>query len=440
VASALDIAGSRYPGGVTPSGDLGDTGGVTTTDPTGTVDPNVLLVEAMMTPEGRADPYPRYRALHEHAPVFQSVIDALVVVRYQDCWEVLRDNRMGKPKDGEREMVRISDYQRERMAERNPRDSSMLFLNPPDHTRLRGLVSKAFTPRTIERMRPEILDITDGLLDGIDGEIDVMSTLAFPLPVTVIGRMLGVPEEDRRDFQPVVQAAIKGLEFSMTDEEFDAAMAALDRLNEYFAGLVAERRKQPQDDLLSSLIAARDEGDRLTEEEIVSTSILLFAAGFETTTNLIGNGLYALLSHPDQLRRLRDEPGLIKPAVEEILRWDSPVQIDGRTAFEDVVVAGREVPEGSTVVTLLGAANHDPTHYTEPERFDIGRDEGPPMSFASGIHYCLGAALARLEGQVVFGRVLERFPTLELLDETPHYKDNFVLRGLSELRVEARGA
>jgi cytochrome P450 len=440
VASALDIAGSRYLSGVTASGDLGDTGGVTTTDPTGTVDPNVLLVEAMMTPEGRADPYPRYRALHEHAPVFQSVIDALVVVRYQDCWEVLRDNRMGKPKDGEREMVRISDYQRERMAERNPRDSSMLFLNPPDHTRLRGLVSKAFTPRTVERMRPEILDITDGLLDGIDGEIDVMSTLAFPLPVTVIGRMLGVPEEDRRDFQPVVQAAIKGLEFSMTDEEFDAAMAALDRLNDYFAGLVAERRKQPQDDLLSSLIAARDEGDRLTEEEIVSTSILLFAAGFETTTNLIGNGLYALLSHPDQLRRLRDEPGLIKPAVEETLRWDSPVQIDGRTAFEDVVVAGREVPEGSTVVTLLGAANHDPTHYTEPERFDIGRDEGPPMSFASGIHYCLGAALARLEGQVVFGRVLERFPTLELLDETPHYKDNFVLRGLSELRVEARGA
>jgi cytochrome P450 len=440
VASALDMATSTYRSVVTAPGDLGDTGGVTTTDPTGTVDPNVLLVEAMMTPEGRADPYPRYRALHEHAPVFQSVIDALVVVRYQDCWEVLRDNRLGKPKDGEREMVRLSDYQRERMAERNPRDSSMLFLNPPDHTRLRGLVSKAFTPRTVERMRPEILDITDGLLDGVDGEIDVISTLAFPLPVTVIGRMLGVPEEDRRDFQPVVQAATKGLEFSMTDEEFDAAMAALDRLNDYFAGLVAERRRQPQDDLLSSLIAARDEGDRLTEEEIISTSILLFAAGFETTTNLIGNGLYALLSHPDQLRRLRDEPGLIKPAVEEILRWDSPVQIDGRTAFEDLVVAGHEVPEGGTVVTLLGAANHDPTHYTAPDRFDIGRDEGPPMSFASGIHYCLGAALARLEGQVVFGRVLERFPTLELLDEAPHYKDNFVLRGLSELRVEAHAA
>jgi cytochrome P450 len=324
------------------------------------------------------------------------------------------------------------------MAERNPRDSSMLFLNPPDHTRLRGLVSKAFTPRTVERMRPHIGQITDDLLDTWDGELDVISSLAFPLPVTVIGEMLGVPASDRRDFQPIVQAAVKGLEFSMTDEEFDAAMAALDRLNEYFAGLVAERRKSPQDDLLSSLIAARDEGDRLTEDEIVSTSILLFAAGFETTTNLIGNGLYALLSHPGELRRLRDDPGLMKPAVEEILRWDSPVQIDGRTAFEDVVVAGHEVPEGSTVVTLLGAANHDPTHYTEPGRFDVGRDEGPPMSFASGIHYCLGAALARLEGQVVFGRVLERFPTLELLDDAPHYKDNFVLRGLSELRVEAR--
>jgi len=440
VASALDIAGSRYRSAVTASGDLGDTGRVTTTDPTGTVDPNVLLLEAMMTPEGRADPYPRYRALHEHAPVFESAIEALVVVRYKDCWEVLRDNRLGKPTDGEREMVRMTDYQRARMAERNPRDSSMLFLNPPDHTRLRGLVSKAFTPRTVERMRPEILDITDELLDSWDGELDVISSLAFPLPVTVIGRMLGVPEADRRDFQPIVQAATKGLEFSMSDDEFDAAMAALDHLNAYFVDLVAQRRKEPQDDLLTSLIAARDEGDRLTEEEIVSTAILLFAAGFETTTNLIGNGLFALLSHRDQCRRLRDDPGLIKPAVEEILRWDSPVQIDGRTAFEDVQVAGRTVPEGHTVITLLGAANHDPTHYTEPERFDIGRDEGPPMSFASGIHFCLGAALARLEGQVVFGRVLERFPTLELLDAEPHHKDNFVLRGLSELRVEARAS
>jgi cytochrome P450 len=289
-------------------------------------------------------------------------------------------------------------------------------------------------------MRPEILDITDELLDGWDGELDVMATLAFPLPMTVIGRMLGVPEADRPDFQPIVQAAVKALEFSMSDEEFDSALAAFDRLNDYFIDLVAERRKDPQDDLLSSLIAARDEGDRLTEAEIISTAILLFGAGFETTTNLIGNGLYALLTHPDQLQRLRDEPGLTKSAVEEILRWDSPVQIDGRTAFEDVEVAGQLVAEGSNVVTLLGAANHDPTHYAEPERFDIGRDEGPPMSFASGIHYCLGAALARLEGQVVFGRVLERFPTLELRDEAPHYKDNFVLRGLRELQVEARAS
>jgi cytochrome P450 len=437
VASALDIAGPRYRPGVTAPGLLGDTGGVTTTEPTGTVDPNVLLFEAMMTPEGRADPYPRYRALHEHAPVFQSMLDALVVVRYHDCWEVLRDNRLGKA-DGPRDLGRMTAYQQEQIAERNPRASSMLFLNPPDHTRLRGLVSKAFTPRTVERMRPHILRLTDGFLDDFDGEVDVISSLAFPLPVTVIGEMLGVPAADRRDFQPMVQAAVKGLEFTMSDDEFDAAMDALDRMNDYFAELVAERRKAPQDDLLSSLIAARDEGDRLTEEEIISTSILLFAAGFETTTNLIGNGLFALLSHPDQLGRLRDDPGLIKSAVEEILRWDSPVQIDGRTAFEDVEVAGHPVAKDSFVVTLLGAANHDPTHYTEPERFDIGRDEGPPMSFASGIHYCLGAALARLEGQVVFGRVLERFPTLELLDETPHYKDNFVLRGLSELRVEAR--
>ena len=419
---------------------MGDTGGVTTTEPTGTVDPNALLFEAMMTPEGRADPYPRYRLLHEHAPAFQSMLDALVVVRYTDCWEVLRDNRLGKAEAGARDIGAPTPYQQQRMAERNPRGSSMLFLNPPDHTRLRGLVSKAFTPRTVERMRPHILRLTDGFLDDFDGEVDVISSLAFPLPVTVIGEMLGVPAADRRDFQPMVQAATKALEFSMSDEEFDAALEALDAMNDYFADLVAARRKDPQDDLLSSLIAARDEGDSLTEEEIISTAILLFAAGFETTTNLIGNGLLALLRHPDQLRRLRDDPGLMKPAVDEILRWDSPVQIDGRSAFEEVEVAGHTVPAGGFVVTLLAAANHDPTHYTAPDRFDVGRDEGPPMSFASGIHFCLGAALARLEGQVVFGRVLERFPTLELLDEDPPHKDNFVLRGLSELRIEARAA
>jgi cytochrome P450 len=413
---------------------------VTTTETPGTVDPNALLFEAMMTPEGKADPYPRYALLHEHAPVFESILDALVVVRYADCWEVLRDNRLGKSDQGPRDIGAVTPHQRERLQQLEPRANTMLFLNPPDHTRLRGLVSKAFTPRTVERLRPHILRLTDGVLDGFDGEVDVMATLAFPLPVTVIGEMLGVPEADRQGFQPLVRAATKALEFAMSDDEFDAALDAQEQMTAYFTDLVAERRRAPQDDLLSSLINARDEDDRLSEEEIVSTVILLFAAGFETTTNLIGNGLLALLRHPEEQRRLRDDPDLLKPAVEEILRWDSPVQIDGRSAFEDVEVAGRAVPAGGFVVTLLGAANHDPTHFTDPGRFDVGRDEGPPMSFASGIHYCLGAALARLEGQVVFGRVLERFPTLALLDDAPHYRDSFTLRGLSELRVEARAA
>jgi cytochrome P450 len=358
-----------------------------------------------------------------------------VVVRYDDCWEVLRDGRFGKSEGGPRDVAGLTPHQQEVLDGLQPRANSMLFLNPPDHTRLRGLVSKAFTPRTVEQLRPHILRLTDGFLDELDGEVDVMSALAFPLPVTVIGEMLGVPEADRPGFQPLVRAATKALEFAMTDEEFDAALDAQERMNDYFHALVAERRRAPQDDLLSLLIAARDEGDRLTEDEIVATVILLFAAGFETTTNLIGNGLLALLRHPDEQRRVRDDPGLLKSAVEEILRWDSPVQIDGRSAFEDVEVAGHVVPEGGFVVTLLGAANHDPTHYTEPGRFDVGRDEGPPMSFASGIHYCLGAALARLEGHIVFGRVLERFRRLELLDDAPRYRDSFTLRGLVDLRV-----
>ncbi|CAN5633414.1 cytochrome P450 [soil metagenome] len=410
---------------------------MTTTAGTSSVDPNALLFEILMTPEGKADPYPRYAALHEHAPVFESAMGGLVVTRYDDCSAVLRDGRFGKfegdigPNEG-----RLTEHQRERMnADSRVRGRSMLFLNPPDHTRLRGLVSKAFTPRTVEALRPHIARLTDELLDGFAEQEDVMSALAFPLPATVIGEMLGVPEGDRPMFQPLVRAATKSLDFTMTDDEFDAAMAASDTMNAYFEGLVAERRKAPQGDLLSALIAARDERDRLTEDEIIATAILLFAAGFETTTNLIGNGLFALLRNPDQLQRLRDDPGLLRPGVEELLRWDSPVQIDGRLALEAAEVAGRDVPKDTFVITMISAGNHDPTHYTEPGRLDVGRDEGPCISFAAGIHYCLGAALARLEGQVVLDRLLSHFSSMELADHGPAYRDSFTLRGLVDLPV-----
>jgi cytochrome P450 len=407
-------------------------------------DADALLAEVMFTPEGRADPYTRYAALHRGAPAFRSAIDALVVCGYDDCQQSLRDGRLGKDEASRRARARrapadaddalLAEFQRYSEQQR-----SMLFLNPPDHTRLRKLVSKAFTPRTVEAMRPHILRLTDELLDGFGGgAVEVMDALAFPLPVTVIGEMLGVPVGDRPPFQSLVRASTAALEPTLTGDAMRRAIDASEQMREYFAGLVSERRARPQDDLLSSLIAAEDEGDHLDEEELISTAILLLAAGFETTTNLIGNGLHALLDHPDQLQRLRDDPSLARSAVEELLRWDSPVQIAIRVALEDTDLAGHDLPAGSQVLVLVGAANHDPARYHEPERLDLARDEGPPMSFGSGIHFCLGAALARVEGQIVFTRLLERFPKIALSGPAPVYRESVTLRGLVDLRVDVQ--
>jgi cytochrome P450 len=406
------------------------------------VDPDAVLLELFLTPDGKADPYPRYRQLLEHAPLHRSALDFWVVSRYEDCQFVLRDPRFGKdPDEVGRRAGLPEDVVTAATAFRRGRES-LLMLNPPDHTRLRKLVSKAFTPRTVETLRPHIVRLTDDILDGIASRsgpgrsVDVMAELAFPLPVTVIGEMLGVPAGDRAQFQTLVRDTTQTLELTLTMETLEAAGRAFDTMEAYFLDLVAERRDQPGDDLLSKLIAVEEAGDQLSIDELIATAILLFAAGFETTTNLIGNGLYALLQHPGELGRVRNDRGLVPLAVEELLRWDSPVQVDGRAVFADVEVGGQVVPAGATVLTLLGAANRDPSHWTEPNRFDVSRDEGPPMSFGSGIHYCLGASLARVEGQVVFDRLLARFPHWEYaLDGPPPRRDSLTLRGLQELPV-----
>ena len=310
-------------------------------------DPDALLLELFLTPEGKADPYPRYTGLLETAPVHPSaVLDSWVLSRFEDCQFVLRDPRFGKDPDqiGRRVGLDEEVLAAER-AFRGGRES-LLMLNPPDHTRLRKLVSKAFTPRTVEALRPHIVRLTDDILDGIDGRgtrsepVDVMSELAFPLPVTVIGEMLGVPADDRAQFQTLVRATTRTLEMVLTTEILDEASQAFVVMEEYFRDLVAERRRRPADDLLSHLIAVEEAGDQLSIDELISTAILLFAAGFETTTNLIGNGLYALLRHPGELTRLRSDPQLIPSAVEELLRWDSPVQIDGRSTLEEIEIGG----------------------------------------------------------------------------------------------------
>jgi len=404
--------------------------------PADTVDPDTLVVELVATPEGKADPYSRYAALRSHAPVHRSAIGFWVLTRYDDCQRVMRDPRVGKDFSGATRALGLSEEQQAEQASFRDDHSNMLFADPPDHTRLRGLATRAFTPRTVEALRQRVVTLVDELIDGFGaGEVDLMDALAFPLPVTVIGEMLGVPAEDRAQFRPLVRASTAVLELSITPEALAAATAARATMEEYFGELVAERRARPCDDLLTQLIEAEDKGDQLNERELISTAILLFAAGFETTTHLIGNSVLALLRHPDQLSRLRHDPELLRPAVEELMRFDSPVQVNARTAYDDIDVAGHQVEAGSTMLVILGAANRDPDRFADPDRLDLGRADGASISFGSGIHYCLGAALARLEAQVVLSRLVERFGTWELVGGEPRHRDSLTLRGLVDLRV-----
>lgn len=390
----------------------------------------------------------------------RSAIGAWVLSRYDDCLHVLRDPRFGKGIEAVSRRVGLTaDQEAERAAFLEHR-RSMLWLDPPDHTRLRGLVAKAFTARTVEALRPHIERLTDDLLDQLvagDGVgsasggstgggsaggsaagsagVEVMEGLANALPIAVIGELLGIPTDERAQFRPLSRAGTVAMEPMASPESQLAAREARLEMEAYFERQVALRRQSPGDDLLSQLIAVHERGDVLTETEVISTAILLFGAGFETTANLIGNGLLALLRHPDQLRRLRDDPALLRPAVEELLRYDSAVQLNVRTALADVEVDGQAIAQGESVVTLVGAANRDPAHFTDPDRLDVGRDDGPSLAFGSGIHFCLGAALARVEGQVVFGRLVERFPDIELAAE-PRYRPSVTMRGLEALHVQ----
>jgi len=404
--------------------------------------PEELVFQLMATPEGRADPYPVYREIRERAPVFRGeALSIWYVSGYEDCRSLLRDNRLGKgaPRSGglfegsEARVLGDGESTRER---------SMLFLNPPDHTRLRGLVSRAFTPRRMEAMRHRVSTMVDELLDPIAeaGEADMVEHLSYRLPVQVIGEMIGVPATDHDHMREHIDKLVVTLEPSYTEEQAQAAEASAVVVGEYMNELVASRRSDPADDLMSALIEARDGADQLSDGELVSTVILLYAAGFETTTNLISNGLWLLLSHEDQFSELRADRSLLAGAVEEILRYESPVQLDGRQAFEDVVVGDHTIPAGETAITLLGGANRDPAMIEDPERFDITRTEIPLISFASGIHYCLGANLARMEGQEAIGGLFARFDHMELVDDEPQWKPGLTLRGLARLPVRVKPA
>lgn len=390
-------------------------------------------------PEFRKNPYPTYQRLLEEDPLQESPLGGLVITRHEDAMSLLRDQRASsdfRKSPNFRAEAEAQGLDYDALLEEN---RSFLFLDPPDHTRLRGLVNKAFTPKVVESLRPRIEAIVGELLDAAleRGAADVMEDIAYPLPVQIICDMLGVPVEDNVRFRVWTSEAARSLDpdFALPPEVVEQRQRTFDALHAYFEDLIAKRRAEPRDDLISALIAAEDEGKQLNEAELVSTCILILIAGHETTVNLIGNGTLQLLRHPDQLAKLRKDPALIGTAVEELLRFDPPVQLTARLALEDIQLGGKVLKQGQQGVILIGAVNRDPAQFPDPQRLDITRQENRHLAFGMGIHFCLGAPLARMEGRIALGQLAARTKTLELAVDEPPYKENLTLRGLAALPV-----
>jgi cytochrome P450 len=371
-----------------------------------------------LSQEFLADPYPHYAAMRESDPVhFDEGRGSWLLFRYSDVEPALRDNE------------RLS-------AEQQP-GGSMLVTDPPDHTRLRTLVSKAFTARTVSGLAPRIQRLVDELLDAAEhrGEMDAIADFAYPLPITVIAEMLGV-EPERRDFFRSASQKIAVAMGPITD--MSVAFRAIEGRNEllaYFEELIPKRKADPRDDVLSALVQAEDRGDSLTHGELLAMLLLLLVGGHETTVNLIANGLLALLRNPDQLELLRTENGIEKRAVEELLRYDAPVQYSGRVAKQDIEIGGKHIRAGEGIRMIIGSANRDPEEFDDPDQLDLTRDPCPHVAFGAGVHFCLGAQLARLEGQIAISTAVRRFPKLRLATTDLRWRPAPVLRGLEALPV-----
>ncbi len=378
------------------------------------------------------DPYPIYRAIREQAPIVSMPEwDELICTGWADCERVLRDPSFSS-NVGHRRVQHVD------VSTPTSLDLPiLLFMDPPDHTRLRRLVSHAFTPRTVEQLRPHVAELVDQMLDEVDpAGFDLIPGLGYPLPVTVICELLGVPVADRHLFGPWSSDASRLLDGDLDEATLTAGLGAVLQLIGYLNQLFDERRARPQDDLVSALLAVEEEGDRLAEDELRSIVLLLFVAGHETTMNLIGNGTVALLRQREQWDLLCADPGLAAGAVEEALRYDGPVHVTQRVATADATVGTVEVEKGQSVIVHLAAANRDPARFEDPDRLDIRRPDVQHLTYSQGIHYCLGAALARLEGQEAFAALARRFPRLDLVEE-PVHRDHFVLRGYRAIHLTA---
>jgi cytochrome P450 len=389
-------------------------------------------------PDVVGDPYPSFAHARSVAPVqWHEGLGLWLAFTHAEANAVLRDRRLGRIWRDKQPAERFAGFN---LIHRN----AILEMEPPDHTRLRRLISAAFARGHVERLRPWVEDLADRLADGLversggTDAVDLLSGMAEQLPVDVIAELLGVPGADRPLLRPWSNAIVKMYEYGRTAAVESAAERAAAEFVAYLRELAAERRRHPGEDLLSHLVSVRDaEGDKLTEDELVTTCILLLNAGHEATVNVSGNGLLALLRNPDQLQRLRADRSLLPTAIEELMRFDSPLQLFERTATEDVDIGGVAVPAGAKIAALLGSANHDPAVFSDADTLDVGRSDNPHISFGAGIHFCIGAPLARVELQASFGALLDRTTSIELGGE-PVRRPEFVIRGLAELPVVLR--
>ena len=394
------------------------------------------VVWNLLDPSFIADPYPTYRALRERDPYHYSPLTSMItVVPYEDVDAILRDHRRFSSVIRGTEPFPVAEEQARRQL-----SPSMQFRDPPDHTRLRGVVNRAFTPPQIAKMEDQIRATAHSLLDviGDSNHFDLMEHFANLLPMLVIAEMIGVPTDDRQQFKRWSDQIIRGLEPNLSEAELSELLDNAEALAGYLAPIIEDRRREPKDDLVSRLVFAEEDGQTLSHDETQITLRLLLVAGNETTTNLIGNGLKALLEHPEQLELLRQQPDLIPSAIEELLRYDSPVQVDVRRLVEDTEIGDKQGKKDSLVTPLIGAANRDPQVFRDPDRLDITREDPGNIAFGRGIHHCLGAPLARLDAKVAFEVLLERFDEIKFGLRDPKYRHNIVLRGLEHLDVRVQ--
>jgi pimeloyl-[acyl-carrier protein] synthase len=388
-----------------------------------------------------ANPYPTYHRLREEDPVHRYLVGGdWIVTRYADVKAVLKSGCVStddKPKKIKERNQYLQDKGKNLNTLAFTTSRFLFYMNPPDHTRLRGLVGKAFSPVVVERMRPLIQEIVDELLDQVrhKGSMDIVADLASPLSVTVISRLLGIPKEAQQQLYEWVKVLFRILDPLLSLKEYEAMNRATENFHEYLSTLIAERQKYPQEDLISNLIVQQEQNDRLTQKEILAICTLLFAAGEETTGNTIGNGMLALLQHPNQMEQLKKEPTKIESAVEEIIRYDSAVQMITRIATNNFEIGKQTIKAGEKIVLCLGAANRDPAQFPDPDRLNINREQNQHVAFADSIHYCLGAALARAETQIAINTLLKNFPDLQLASNNLEWQKSIVLRGLKSLLV-----